>query len=153
LCYNKITEINWEGCPPGLTEINLGWNKITYMNWKGCPPGLTEINLRDNNITKMNWKGCPPELTKIDLCYNKITHMNWEGCRNDFITNFYDNKLEEYLEYKKSKDFIPYLPIVCKNKKEIYYELVHKLSTPPNGCLFLEDLEEMKSLGLFGKRV
>jgi hypothetical protein len=140
--------MNWEGCPPGLTEINLGFNKITEMNWEGCPPGLTEINLGFNKITEMNWEGCPPGLTTINLHHNKIKEINWKGCRNEFITEFYNNKyLEEYLEYKKSKDFIPYLPIVCKNKKEIYHELVHKLSTPPNGCLFLEDLEEMKSLG------
>jgi hypothetical protein len=97
----------------------------------------------------MNWEGCLPGLTKILLEHNKITEMKWEGCRNKFITNFGNHKyLKEYLEYKKSDDFIPYLPTVCKNKKEIYYEIVHKLSTPPNGCLFLEDLQEMKSLGL-----
>ena len=87
-------------------------------------------------------------VTSIYLRSNNITTMNWEGCRNEFIENFSNRSyLQEYLEHKKSPNFIPYLPIVCKNKKEIYYELVHKLSTPPNGFLFLEDIEEMKSLG------
>jgi hypothetical protein len=115
------------------------------MNLSKFDKNVTEIKLK--NITTMNWKDCP-ELTEIILSGNKITRMNWKGCRNEFIKYFgYNIDLNHYIEYKKSPNFIPYLPMGCKNKKEIYYELVHKLSTPPNGILFLEDLEEMKSLG------
>jgi hypothetical protein len=59
-------------------------------------------------------------VTTINLGNNNITTINWEGCRNEFIKSFYnDDYLKEYLEYKKSPNFIPYLPIVCKNKKKI----------------------------------
>jgi hypothetical protein len=146
---NEITSINWEGCPPLLKTSDLSCNEITSINWEGCPPNLQSIYLYCNKITTMNWGGCPPNLRFIYLHGNKITTMNWEDCRNEFIEHFgYDERFfKEYLEHKKSPSFIPYLPLVCKNKKELYYEIVHKLSTPPNGFLFLEDLQEMKDLG------
>jgi hypothetical protein len=108
----------------------LNYNKIKFINWEGCPPGLTEIEVR----------------------HHENPCMNWEDCRNESIDNFGLGTTylkNQYLKHKNSPIFIPYLPVVCKNKKEIYYELVHKLSTPPNGCLFLEDVEDMKNLGLF----
>jgi hypothetical protein len=106
LAYNKIIEMNWQGCPLDLKEINLDQNEITEINWEGCPSGLTDIDLI-NPITKMNWKGCPSDLERIT--FSSETEMDFNGCRNNMITyispeSYYDS----YLEYKKSKKFIPY---------------------------------------------
>jgi hypothetical protein len=68
--------------------------------------------------------------------------MNWVGCRNDLITLIYPKPLyNEYLEYKKSKDFIPYLPNI-KDKKELHYELNSIWWSCPDGILFKEDVKE-----------
>ena len=46
-----MTKIDWTPFGKEDTEINLGCNKITEMNWDSCPPGLIKINLRYNKIT------------------------------------------------------------------------------------------------------
>ena len=147
LRYNKITEMNWNGCPPSLTSISLNCNKITEMNWNGCPPGLTKIDLTFNKITVMNWDGCPPGLTEINLSFNIITEMNWEGCRNVLINILPCTYHDEYKKYKKTDAFIPYLPIVSKLKKELHYEIESIWWKCPDGILFKEDIKNLIESG------
>jgi hypothetical protein len=69
---------------------------------------------------------------------------------SDLITCIYPkNFYKDYLEYKKTDAFIPYLPIVCKNKKELHYELNSIWWKCPDGILFKEDVKELANSGLF----
>jgi Leucine-rich repeat (LRR) protein len=120
------------------------------MNWDSCPNSLTEINLSKNELSEINWVGCPPGLTTIGLSYNKITQMNWDSCRNEFITRLANPYFSDYLIHKQSKNFIPYLPIVSKEKKELHYSLSHIWWSCPNGIRYLEDVQELKEeFGMF----
>jgi hypothetical protein len=76
--------------------------------------------------------------------------MNWDGCRNDLITSipeFY----KDYLEYKKTDAFIPYLPVVSKIKKEIHYELESIWWKCPDGILFKEDIQNLMDSGFLNQ--
>ena len=87
--YDSIIEINWKGCPPRLTSINLNNNQISEINWEGCPQSLTHIYLSNNQISEINWKGCPQSLTHIGLSNNRISKMNWEGCPPPGLAEIY----------------------------------------------------------------
>ena len=99
-------KIDWKKYDSTDTVIDLRYNKITEMNWNGCPPGLTKIDLTFNKITVMNWDGCPPGLTEINLSFNNITEMNWDGCRNVLINILPCTYHDEYKKYKKTDAFI-----------------------------------------------
>jgi hypothetical protein len=147
---NEITEMNWDSCPSCLTTIDLRGNELTEMNWDSCPSCLTTIDLGNNKITQMNWEGCPHGLETIYLGGNKITQMNWDSCRNEFITGLKNPYYSDYLKHKQSKNFIPYLPIVSKEKKELHYALSHIWWSCPNGIRYLEEVQELKeNFGMF----
>lgn len=51
---------------------------------------------------------------------------------------------DDYIEYKKSNKFVPYLPEISPLKKELHYEMEAIWYSCPNGVRYLEDITELK---------
>jgi hypothetical protein len=97
----------------------------------------------------MKWKGCPPGLQYIYIEDNYLESMNFDYCRNVYIKEM-DIYHEEYYDHTLSDKFIPYLPLVSKEKKELHYEFESIWWSCPNGVRYLEDVQELKEdLGMF----
>jgi Leucine-rich repeat (LRR) protein len=103
------------------------------MNWEGCPPNLTEFSLHNNKITKLNWEGCLTNLDTIWLSNNQITELNWEGCPWNLEFPFNVELTNKFIEYKKSRNNIPHLPYQCMTNehKAFINDLTHTFLLPP----------------------
>ena len=144
-------KIDWLVYDETTTEIDLSYNNINEINWNNCPQNLNIIDLNFNYISEMNWENCPQSLREIYLASNKISKMNWKNCPWD-IENFFNDDIKlEYENHKKSRNNIPYLPIISKDRKELIYELNHIWSLAPNGVLFKEGIKELEEMGMFQK--
>ncbi len=128
--YRGITEMSWEGAPQNLKVINLVYNKITEMSWEGVPKSLKEIYLNYNKITKMSWEGAPQSLREIYLKDPKITQFNWEYAPWNAVIyiNYY---VDLFKEYKKSRNYIPHLPYISQEHKDILLEPLISLHCMP----------------------
>ncbi len=107
--------MNWIDCP-NLFQISLTGNQIKELNWKNAPTNFN-IDLRDNQITgkKLNWRDVPLD---ANICING----------NNCIV------FEEYKVLLKSGNYIPPLPEITREYKEllIYPLITEYFCIPPN---------------------
>lgn len=82
---------------------------------------------------------------------NKLKIPNYKILDKDIYLSKHSSEIKDLIkQYKKKRNNdIPYLPVISKQRKPLFYDLNHIWLSAPNGILFKKEIKKLKKTGMF----